>query len=336
MIKTTLKNVVPSLVANLKANIVPFLHSSPGIGKSATGKQLAEKFNLEFIDIRLTEMDSSDFNGLPDFVEIDGVRKASFRPFDTFPIESTPVPEGKNGWLIMLDEFNSGDVAVQAAAYKLVLDKKVGQYKLHPKVKLMAAGNLDSDNAITNNLSSALVSRMAHYEIVLNHEEWLEWAAGKVSTNITAFIGFKPRLLHNFDPRSSDPYSCPRTWEMVSNTLAYYEDSNIFIPVASLVGEGVAAEYQSFVALRDELPTVKDIIQDSKYPVPENLSIKWALIAMLAEAINKDNIEPISLFFRKFPRELQICALREIKAKDAELLNQPSAMQWRLEISKTL
>ena len=53
----------------------------------------------------------------------------------------------------------------------------VGEYKLHDKVAMIAAGNLEDDNAIVNPMSSALISRFAHFYIELNNDEWLEWAA---------------------------------------------------------------------------------------------------------------------------------------------------------------
>ena len=59
---TTLKKVTELLPSLCKANIVPFIHSSPAIGKSGTVKAFAKQFNLKVIDLRLTEMDSTDLN----------------------------------------------------------------------------------------------------------------------------------------------------------------------------------------------------------------------------------------------------------------------------------
>ena len=59
---TTLKKVTELLPILCKANIVPFIHSSPASGKSATVKAFAKQFNLKVIDLRLTEMDATDLN----------------------------------------------------------------------------------------------------------------------------------------------------------------------------------------------------------------------------------------------------------------------------------
>ena len=97
--KVTLNQVKEVLPILMKANIVPFLHSSPAQGKSSIVRQLAKKYQLELIDVRLTEMDSLDFNGLP---SLDN-GKASYKAFDIFPLQDTPLPKGKKGWVLLLN-----------------------------------------------------------------------------------------------------------------------------------------------------------------------------------------------------------------------------------------
>ena len=64
------------------------------------------------------------------------------------------------GWLLFLDEFNSASVAVQAASYKIVLDRMVGKGHLHKNVAVVCAGNLESDGAIVEQMSTPLQSRL--------------------------------------------------------------------------------------------------------------------------------------------------------------------------------
>ena len=110
--KCTPRQVRTFAVEILMAGLVPFIRSSPGMGKSAIVKSIAEEYGMELLDIRLSTCAPEDLTGLPMFE--DGIAK--FQPFDMFPLTSTPLPEGKNGWIIFLDEFNSASKAVQAAA----------------------------------------------------------------------------------------------------------------------------------------------------------------------------------------------------------------------------
>jgi len=107
-----------------KANVVPYVVSSPGIGKSSIVAQVAKKNKLKLIDLRLSQCTPEDLQGFP----MRTGDKATFTPFDIFPLEGEEVPEGYNGWLILLDEMSSAPKSVQAAAYKLILDRQVGSF----------------------------------------------------------------------------------------------------------------------------------------------------------------------------------------------------------------
>ncbi|MFT2129828.1 MoxR family ATPase, partial [Staphylococcus epidermidis] len=79
-------------------------------------------------------------------------------------------------WMLFLDELTSATPPVQAAAYKLILDKMVGNKKLHPACFIVGAGNLESDNAVVPPMSTALKSRMTHLILKMDVPEWLSWA----------------------------------------------------------------------------------------------------------------------------------------------------------------
>ena len=96
----------------LQAQLVPMVHGSPAVGKSAVVKQVAKKFGLKVIDLRLSQCDPTDLMGFPSIKN----DRAGYKPMDTFPIEGDPLPEGYQGWLLFLDECNSATRAVQAAA----------------------------------------------------------------------------------------------------------------------------------------------------------------------------------------------------------------------------
>lgn len=328
--KTTLSKIESEIPKLIKANIVPFLHSSPAIGKSSLAKQIANKYSLEVIDLRLTECDSSDLNGLPFFEN----EQAKFLPFNTFPLQGQELPKGKKGWLLLLDEFNSAMPSVQAAAYKLVLDRQVGQYKLHDKVAIIACGNLDTDNAITNTMSSALVSRFAHFFIELNHNDWQDWAVKNgISPMITGFLAFKPDCLYTFNPNSLEPYACPRTWEMVNKL-----DDPSMLLLASLLGDGVASEFMAFKKHYEELPNIKEILKEpNNYAVPSNLAIQWATLSMVISQL-ETNVPACVSYLKRFPKELHMVALREIKGryKTQFIAKHKELIDWLTQLSRSI
>lgn len=192
----------------IRAKIVVMLSGSPGIGKSHIVHQIAKAHGLKVIDLRLAQCDPCDLMGFP---MIDG-EKASYKPMDTFPIEEDPIPKGYNGWLLFMDELNSAAPAVQAASYKIILDRMVGNHKLHKNVAIVAAGNLETDNAIVQPMSTALQSRMAHLELVVDSKEWVDWASSnEIDYRITSYINFRPDALYTFSPDHTDKtYASPR------------------------------------------------------------------------------------------------------------------------------
>ena len=193
------------------AGLVPFVKSSPGIGKSSIMRAIAKDYNLELIDIRLSMCDPTDLNGLPTFDHETG--RAKFMPFDMFPVLGTPLPKGKNGWLMFFDEFNSAPKSIQAASYKIILDHMVGMNTLHENVFKAAAGNLSTDRAIVNPLSTAMQSRVIHMQMEANFEDWLRDVAlpQGYDSRITAFLSMYPSRLMDFRPDHEDnTFCCPR------------------------------------------------------------------------------------------------------------------------------
>lgn len=108
----TFSQVRDAVVRCLKANITPYIAAQPAVGKSAMAQSIADEYNLALIDCRVAQMATTDFNGLPRFDK----DRATFVPFDVFPLEDTPIPEGKQGWLLFLDELSSAPKHIQAPA----------------------------------------------------------------------------------------------------------------------------------------------------------------------------------------------------------------------------
>lgn len=236
----------------------------------------------------------------------------------------------------LCDEFNSASHATQSAAYKLVLDRMVGEYKLHPKVVMIAAGNLEDDNAIVNPMSSALISRFAHFYIRLDKKEWLDWATkNKVDTRITAFIGFKDKLLYTFNPDLNTPYAAPRTWEMLSKVISKIDNlgTNHLALVASLVGEGVANEFISFIKYYQNIPTYSEITNNPESArMDSNIGTQWAVMGMVVSNITDDTLQAACTYLQRMSMELQTCALRELKNRNPALMATKELRQWRLAL----
>ena len=283
-----IKELVKYLDITAQAKLVPFIQGSPGIGKSDVVRTIANKYKLKMIDVRLSQCDPTDLNGLP---KLDGDR-ATFLPFDTFPLEDTPLDKGYNGWLIFLDEINSASKSVQAAAYKLILDRMVGQHKLHKNVVIMCAGNKETDNAIVNPISTALRSRFITLPLEPDADIWLDWAhANGIDWRVTAYIHYKKLDgLYDFDPEESDNvYACPRSWAMLSKLLKFIpkgkeeEYQNL---IQGTIGNQ-AILFAEFCNYSNNIPKIEDIINGVTVDAsPYNIGQRYLIASTLISNAN--------------------------------------------------
>lgn len=318
----------------VRAGLVAMIKGSPGIGKSAIVKAIAKDHNLKMIDLRLAQCDPTDLLGFP-HINTEGT-KASYVPMNTFPIEGDKIPNGYDGWLLFLDEMNAADRGVQKAAYKLILDRQIGEFNLHKKVAIVAAGNLDTDNAIVEELSTALQSRLIHITVKSDADSWLVWAlkAG-IDHRILSFIRFKPGNLNTFNPDNDDgqdTYACERTWEFAHQLLSTKietEDPDLLPLLNGTLSEGISREFISFLRIYKDLPTMKEILTNPKnIEIPDQPSTLYALTGSIGHHAKEETIDKLFDFIDRMPMEFQVICMREIGRRNNELLSTPRVEKW--------
>lgn len=327
------------------AGLVPFVQSSPGMGKSSIMRSVASKLNLKLIDHRLSTSAPEDLSGLPRFGE-DG--RARFSPFaDLFPLEGDPLPGGNDaptheGWMLFLDEFNSADKRVQAAAYKLILDRMTGQHKLHERCIITAAGNLSTDRAITNPLSTAMQSRVVHIEMEINFDEWLQDVALKegYDSRVIAYLSMYNSKLMDFNPAHNEKtFCCPRTWEFVNRLCArkpVIQDSDAGL-FAGTITSGTAADFVQFTKIFQNLITIADIRRDpGNCPIPSDQGTKYAIISHMMEKVDKDNFSDLATYADRFDLTFRILFYRSLMIRHPEMRQHPAFIRAASAMSRYL
>ena len=82
---------------------------------------------------------------------------------------------GEKG-ILFLDEITSAPPSVSAAAYQLILDRKLGEYEVPDGWAIIAAGNRQGDRGVTYSMPAPLANRFSHYEVDINLDDWVAWA----------------------------------------------------------------------------------------------------------------------------------------------------------------
>ncbi len=343
----TPRQIYHYVVECIQAGLVPFVRSSAGMGKSSIMKAIAREFGLKVIDIRLSQSTPEDANGLPrfrDILDADGkfVRAISeFVPFDTLPIEGTEIPEGYNGWLIFFDEFNSGSRMVQAAMYKIILDRMVGQHNIHPNAVMVCAGNLDTDRAITNPISTAMQSRLVHLIMSLDHDEFMEDVVINQGWDprIKAFLAYKRNYVHDFNPEHDDhTFCCPRTWDFMNRLIKGKEVTEDKAALyAGTITSGVAVEFITFTKVFDSLPRIEQIVRDPEhYALPIDAATRFATIVHLTDQVTDKTFEAITIYVNRMTAEMRVLFFRSLRIQQPDLLKHPLFRKALLELSRYL
>lgn len=326
----------------LKANLVPYVTSSPGVGKSDAVHAFAKQLNLKVIDLRLSQCTPEDLQGFP----MREGNKAIFTPFSLFPLEGEDLPvdqerlsklDNKNsisdndlprmkGWLLLLDELSSANKATQAAAYKLILDRYVGSYRLHDKCYTIACGNKITDKAVVHKMSTALQSRLIHYSLDVSVKDWVDWAMkNNIDYRITAFVQFNKAMLMNFSPDHNDKtYACPRTWEFLNRMISgkAISRSNDLAKVTGTIGSAAGFEFLTFCEIQNDIPKWADVIDPSineTIDIPLEASAKFATICWASAKIKKTEVKYIIPFIKRFGADLQVIFCRGLISRFTDI-----------------
>jgi hypothetical protein len=291
-----------------------FLWGPPGIGKSDIVKQIGEDAGREVIDVRLALWEPTDIKGIPYYNADQG--KMVWAPPSELPTdpESTAV--------IFLDELNSAPPAVQAAAYQLILNRRVGTYELPKGVDVVAAGNREGDRGVTYRMPAPLANRFIHLEAKVDFDDFQEWAVmNAVHPEVLGYVGFAKQDLYDFDPKSpSKAFATPRSWVFVSDLLKD-DDTDVDTLhnlIAGAVGDGLAVKFMAHRKIAGRLPKAEDILAGKVKDLQiKEVSAMYSLTVSLcyelkdaAEKKNKKFDEMADNFFRymmdNFPTELVV------------------------------
>ena len=268
-----------------------FLWGPPGIGKSDVVAEITQDLGGFMIDLRLGQMDPTDIRGIPFYNKELG--KMDWAPPIDLPDEELaskyPVV------VLFMDEMNSAAPAVQAAAYQLVLNRRIGKYKLPDNVVMIAAGNRESDKGVTYCMPTPLANRFVHVEMRVDFSSWQDWAVrNQIHKDVVGYITFAKQDLYDFDAKSSSrAFATPRSWTFVSELLADEDtdDTTLTDLIAGSVGEGLAVKFMAHRKIASKLPKPEDILRGKETELKvKEVSAMYSLVVSMCYEL-KDAVE---------------------------------------------
>lgn len=265
-----------------------FLWGPPGIGKSDVINGIATEMGGIAIDIRLAQCEPTDLRGIP-YLDKETNTMNWARPVDLPSHEEAskhPVV------VLFLDELNSAPSSIQAAAYQLVLNRRIGIYEAPENVVIVAAGNRDSDKGVTFRMPSPLANRFTHFELKADYESWEIWATeNRIHKDIVGYLGFAKQDLYDFDSRTSEKaFPTPRSWSFVNKFLDDNTSDDELLPlVAGCVGQGTAIKFMAHRKVAGKMPNPSDILDGKVDKLEtEEISAMYSLtVAMCYELTDR-------------------------------------------------
>lgn len=318
------------------------LWGPPGVGKSQMVAQVAASHGAPVIDIRLSQMEPTDLRGIP---------------FRTGDVVEWAIPamlpdakrHGPTG-VLFLDEITSAAPTVSAAAYQLILDRRLGEYRVPPGWAIFAAGNRQGDRGVTYSMPAPLANRFSHFEVETHLDDWVAWAhAHAIDERIIAFLRFRPDLLFDFDPKHSPvAFPSPRSWEFAHRALQKFGDRPELLTGAlqACVGPAAGIELKAFLDNLGNLPDLDAILRGESAPVPTETDLQYAVAsALVARAVRaRDNPDHAKVYghildyARSFPnREMGVMLVSDMQRAIGErLFKTPQFAVWAKSVADVM
>lgn len=311
------------------------LWGSRGVGKSSIVRQVAAHFGVPLVDLRLTTIEPVDIRGA---IYADDVLAKTV----WFPPEFLPSPEQTDG-ILFLDELTAADQRLQISAYSLILDRRVGNYRLPDGWQVIAAGNASFHGAVSHDMGTALADRMFHFNVQTVIDAFLAHAVAMgFSPEVMAYLKVRPDKLDDTQAQLAGDHlvgASPRGWEDISNVLkSGLSESAQRLFVQGRIGAANAAEF--FGVLR-EIQSGADVVRllaarpgdETVTLLPRSLDGLYGLVyGLLAASVDEPTLARALEIIEQLPdiRGPAPLPLREAQTLAMELLMQ-RALEGGLE-----
>jgi hypothetical protein len=261
------------------------------------------------------------------------------------------------GWVILnLDEVTQCDPSMQKVMSDLVLNYRIGDYRLPDRCWIVMTGNRLSDNSGVQRQLAMLTNRLVRYEVMLPIDNWVRYAREIALPPLA--IAFAERFPNHFAdevPPRDGAFCTFRSFTGLAKYLKSYntvhgkditniEDNDFTRATArGLIGEAATLEFFAFVKVADQLPSRKDILtrpDQAKVPDQWAIDAQYAATSM-AVAIAMEsplNVNPAIKYLMRLPcLELTVKAMVDLNSSTggATTMNNIDAAMW-LEKHKAL
>ena len=315
------------------------LWGPPGVGKSQIIAGIAERHGAPLIDLRLSQMEPTDLRGIP-------FRKGDNVEWSVPAMLPDAERHGPAG-ILFLDEINAAPPTVSAAAYQLILDRRLGEYAIPEGWAIFAAGNRQGDRGVTYAMPAPLANRFTHYDMEANLDDWIGWALNHgIDARILGFLRFRPDMLFNYDAAHNPvAFPTPRSWEYAHRALSKFGGRPDLLSDAlqACVGQACGVELKAFVDNLENLPDIDGILDGSVADVPKGIDLQYGVAAALVRRAKESagdvgKLANILKYARRYPqREMGVMLVTDLhRAVGKPLFAVPEFVDWANSVAELM
>ncbi|NTV95037.1 MAG: MoxR family ATPase [Thiobacillus sp.] len=315
------------------------LWGPPGVGKSQIIAGIAQKHGVPLIDIRLSQMEPTDLRGIP-------FRKGDNVEWSVPAMLPDTARHGEQG-ILFLDEINAAPPTVSAAAYQLILDRRLGEYSIPDGWAIFAAGNRQGDRGVTYAMPAPLANRFTHYDVEAHLDDWIGWALDHgIDERILGFLRFRPDLLFNYDAAHNPvAFPSPRSWEYAHRALQKFSDRHDLLGDAlqACVGQACGVELKAFIDNLENLPDIDAILAGQEVGVPKSIDLQYGVAAALVRRAKESSGDLAKLgnvlkYAKSFPqREMGVMLVTDLhRAVGQPLFKVPEFVAWANSVAELM
>jgi hypothetical protein len=258
--------------------------------------------------------------------------------------------------IVMLDEYGKANPAVKQGLTAFMLERRLGNNKLHPDSIVFATTNLGAEGvgdllvAHQRNRISVVTARKP------NNMEWIEWGINNdIDHTLLGWCKDNPQLFHGFDIYKNpddNPYIyhpkqqrasfvTPRSLEAASDILkarAHMDDMTVTAMLMGTIGDRGAMDLMAFVKLADQLPSLESIKKSPETAkVPTSAAAVCMVVYRTLAAIEKDWIDNWMVYLNRLDKEAQGMFANGVRApkygKQAMVMTNKNFTQWAMQNS---
>jgi len=258
--------------------------------------------------------------------------------------------------ILMIDEYGKSNPSVKNALLRLMLERKIGSYSLHPDSIIFATTNLGAEGV------GDLLPPHARNRITVvtarkpSNMEWIEWGINSgIDHTLLGWCKDNPQLFNSFDdhknpddnpyiyhPKQQRPsFVTPRSLEAASDILKSrggMDDMTVTAALMGTIGDRGAMDLMAFVKLADQLPSLESI---KKSPDTAKIPTSAAAVCMVVyrtlASIDKEWLDAWMTYLVRLDKEAQGMFANGVRApkysKQALIMTNRKFTDWAMQNS---